>query len=173
MPKATPAARSTASPLPDAKASAPQRGGAMRISLLLFATFLLIGLALLGAQNVLQRALIAPSPSTLAARICADYTEQNYPDLVDQIDPSSPAADSTPFSAASQRTQLVSLDRIQGQVTRCDPGQVSSSTADQAQALLVIQRQRQNAPATVLLVMRRGADGSWTVSRETNLTPGL
>jgi hypothetical protein len=173
MPKATPAARSTAAPLP-AKADARQSAGsATRISVLLFATFLLVGLALLGAQNILQRALNAPNPSSLAQRVCADFTTQNYPDLADQVDPASPSSDTEPFSAAALRTQLVSLDRIQGQVTRCDPGQMSSSAPDRAQALLVMQRQRQGAPTTVLLVMRRGDDGAWRVSRETNLTPGL
>ena len=91
------------------------------------------------------------------------------------MDPASPAPDGETYSAVGIRTQLVSLDRIQGPVTRCDPGQVSPSDAgaDRAQALLVIQRQRQNAPTTVLLVMRRGGDGAWKVSRESNLTPGL
>ena len=70
---------------------------------------------------------------------------------------------------------LIALDRIQGQVTRCDAGQIASSgsTGDQAQTLLTIQRQRLSASGTVLLVMRRGADGAWKVSRETGLTPGL
>jgi hypothetical protein len=177
MPKATPAARSTASPIPTAKSAATQTqsGRATRISVLLFATFLLVGVALLGAQSILQRALNAPNPSALTQRVCADFQAQNYSDLADQIDPASPAPDAGPFSTAALRTQLVSLDRIQGQVTRCDPGQVSPSdpAASRAQALLVIQRQRQNAPTTVLLVMRRGTDGAWRVSRETNLTPGL
>jgi hypothetical protein len=174
MPKATPAARSTASPLPAAKDNARQSGGsATRISLLLFATFLLVGLALLGAQNILQRAVNAPNPAGLADRICSDLRTQNYLDLADQVDPASPAPDTQPYSGAALRTQLISLDRIQGQVTRCDPGQVSSSAPDRAQTVLVTQRQRQNAPTTVLLVMRRSADGSWKVSRETNLTPGL
>jgi hypothetical protein len=176
MPKATPAARSTASPLPTAKAGARQSSGnATRISLLLFTSFLLVGLALLGAQSILQRALNAPSPSSLAQRVCADFTTQNYPDLVDRVDPASPSSDAEPYSAAALRTQLVSLDRIQGQVTRCDPGQISPSdtATDHAQTLLVLRRQRQNAPTTVLLVMRRDVDGAWRVSRETNLTPGL
>jgi hypothetical protein len=175
MPKATPAARSTASPAPTAKSAATQSGSATRISVFLFATFLLVGVALLGAQSILQRALNAPTPSVLAQRICADFTAQNYSDLDDQIDPASPAPDGETFNAAGLRTQLISLDRIQGQVTRCDPGQVSPSDtgADRAQALLVIQRQRQNAPTTVLLIMRRGGDGAWKVSRETNLTPSL
>lgn len=176
MPKATPAARLTASPAPAVRAAPPRSGGnATRISLLLFAIFLLVGLALLGAQSILERAVNAPTPSGLAERICADYKSQNYPDLAAQIDPDSAAPDAEPFSAASLRTQLISLDRIQGQVTRCDPGQISPSDAatTQAQALLVMQRQRQSNPTTVLLVMRRGADGAWKVSRETNLTPGL
>ena len=174
MPKATPAARSTASPLPAAKASPAKSGGsATRISLLLFATLLVVGLALLGAQNILQRALNAPSPAALADHVCADLKAQNYSDLTGQFDPASPAPDDQPFSAAALRTQLISLDRIQGQVTRCEPGQVSSSAPDRAQALLVTQRRNQNAPTTILLVMRRGADGEWTISRETNLTPGL
>src|SRR5689334_16534224 len=118
MPKATPAARSTASPAPDAHVNA-QSGGATRITLLLFATFLLVGLALLGAQNVLQRALNAPNPSTLADRVCADFKAQNYSDLADLVDPASGASDAEPYSAAALRTQLISLDRIQGQVTRC------------------------------------------------------
>jgi len=174
MPKATPAARSTASPLPAAKA-APARSGssATRISLLLFATLLVVGLALLGAQNILQRTLNAPSPSALADHVCADMKAQNYADLAGQFDPASPAPDDQPFSAAMIRTQLISLDRIQGQITRCDPGQVSSSAPDRAQALLVTQRQRQTVPTTILLVMWRGTDGVWRISRETNLTPGL
>jgi hypothetical protein len=174
MPKATPAARSTASPLPAAKAGAPRSGSsATRISLLLFATLLVVGLALLGAQNILQRGLNAPSPASLADHVCADLKAQNYSDLASQFDPASPAPDAQPFSAAIVRTQLISLDRIQGQVTRCDPGQVSSSAPDRAQALLVTQRQGQSAPETILLVMRRGADGVWKISQETNLTPGL
>jgi hypothetical protein len=175
MPKATPAARSTASPLPAAKATTSKSGGsATRISLLLFVTFLLVGLALLGAQSILQRALNAPSPASLADHVCADLKTQNYSDLAGQFDPASPAPDAQPFSAATIRTQLISLDRIQGQVARCEPGQVSSGAdANKAQALLVTQRKGQNAPTTILLVMRRGADGAWKVSRETNLTPGL
>jgi hypothetical protein len=175
MPKASPVARSTASPLPAVKADSRQSGGgATRISLLLFATFLLVGLALVGAQNVLQRALNAPSPVDLADRVCGDFKAQNYQDLADQVDPASPGATDEPFSAAALRTQLIALDRIQGQVTRCDPGQVATGAdPNRAQALLVIRRERLNAPATALLVMRRGADGVWRVSRETNLTPGL
>jgi hypothetical protein len=176
MPKATPAARPTATPARSERPDAPKRqGAATRITLLLFATLLLVGLAVVGAQGILQRALSAPSPSTLADRICADYRTQNYTDLTDQIDPAPTTPDAGPFSAAATRTQLISLDRIQGQVTRCDPGQVaqSSSTTDRAQALLVMQRQRQNAPVTLLIVMRQETDGSWKLSRETNLTPGL
>jgi hypothetical protein len=88
-------------------------------------------------------------------RICSDLGTQNH--LIRRPgDPASPAPDTQPYSGAALRTQLISLDRIQGQVTRCDPGQVSSSAPDRAQTLLVTQRQRQNAPTTVLLVMRGG-----------------
>ncbi len=158
---------------PEAQSNAPQSGSATRISLLLFATFLLVGLALLGAQGILQRALNAPNPSSLADHVCADFKAQDYQDLANQVDPTSGASDAEPYSAAALRTQLISLDRIQGQVTRCDPGQVATSAPDRAQALLVMRRQRQDAPGTVLLVMRRGDDGAWKISRETNLTPGL
>jgi hypothetical protein len=163
-----------ASPVPAAKAGPAKRGSsATRISLLLFATLLVVGLALLGAQSILQSALNAPSPAALADQVCADMKAQNYSDISSQFDPTSPAPDDQPFSAAMIRTQLISLDRIQGQITRCDPGQVSSSAPDRAQALLVTQRRQQTVPATILLVMRRGSDGEWMISRETNLTPGL
>jgi hypothetical protein len=176
MPKATPAARPAAAPAKLARSEAHPRGvKATRVSLLLFATLLLVGLALYGAQGILQRALSAPSPTTLAERVCSDFETQNYTDLADQVDPTPTASVTEPFSAAALRTQLIALDRIQGQVTRCDAGQIASSgsTGDQAQTLLTIQRQRLSASGTVLLVMRRGADGAWKVSRETGLTPGL
>jgi hypothetical protein len=176
MPKATPAARPTAAPANPARSGPPPRGvKATRVSLLLFATLLLVGLALYGVQGILQRALSAPNPTTLAERVCSDFETQNYTDLADQVDPAPTASATEPFSAAALRTQLIALDRIQGQVTRCDAGQIalSGSTGDQAQTLLTIQRQRLSASGTVLLVMRRGADGAWKVSRETGLTPGL
>lgn len=153
-----------------ARPEPPRRSPALAITLALAVALALVGVEAVRAGELLQHAMhVVVAPSDIARATCTAFTSQNYALLTQQIDPTPvPPANSDAFNPAAVQTQLRSIDKIEGPAQHCEVGQF---TANGTTGQYSVTLQRANHPGTIalVLILRQQRDGSWRISRETNL----
>jgi hypothetical protein len=157
--------RRATGPVPQ-RTSQPVR--ALLISLFLALPIGLAGYGAVRAADILQHSMSVTGPIDVVTAACSAYKSQNYALLTQKIDPAPvPPALTDAFNPNVVQTQLKALDKIQGTVDSCQPGQ-SATAGDELQYSISVQRTHHPLPITVVLVLRRAQDGAWKISRETN-----
>jgi hypothetical protein len=142
---------------------------ALIISLALALPIGLAGYGAVRAADLLQHSMTSVTqPTDVVTVVCTAYKSQNYTLLTQKIDPAPvPPALTDTFNPNIVTTQLKALDKIQGTVSACQPGQATTA-GDVVQYSLTMQRTHHPLPITVVLILHRAQDGTWKISRETN-----
>lgn len=162
------------SPAEIAAPKKPDVGGAsggtrLRVTIVLALLLILVGVAAAGAVRLLEHAMRAPTADDTAQLVCTAFQHQDYSLLLQQIDPAPvPPAASDKFDATILRQQLMSLDASQGVVTSCRYNQLNTNV-NPLQYDYTLRRARTTAPITLLVLIQHESDGTWKVSRGSNL----
>ncbi len=135
-----------------------------------------VGVAGVRAEALFQHALRTPTASDIAAQVCTAYTTQNYDLLLRNVDPAPiPPAAPGPFSPATLRDELRTIDSREGKAVNCTykalvaPTGTTTRGTSLAQVAVSVRRAHASQPDGILLTLHLKS-GHWLISRESTLT---
>lgn len=144
-------------------------GTKLRVTIVLALLLVLVGVAAAGALKLLEHAMRAPTANDTAQLVCTAFQRQDYNLLTQQIDPTPvPPAASDNFDATTLHQQLMSLDTSQGAVTSCKYSQLNTNV-NPLQYDYTLRRERTASPITLIILIVHERDGTWKISRGSNL----
>lgn len=162
-------AAGTAAPKKTDSGGAPG-GTTLRVTILLALLLVLVGVAGAGALNLLEHAMRLPTADDTAQLVCTAFQRQDYSLLIQQIDPTPvPPGASEPFDPATLRSQLTALDANEGTVKSCTYTKLNTGAATPLQYTYTLHRSRLAAPITLIVLMQQVQDGTWKITRGSNL----
>ena len=158
-----------------AVAAEQRSGSALRSVLLLAVLLMLVGFAGGSALKLLQYAMRVPTADDTAQLVCTAYSQHNYDLLLQHIDSAPvPPANSGAFNPTALRSQLISLDASQGDVSHCSYKQLNfnniSASNTALQYAFVMQRTHASKEFDLIMTVVHESDGTWKISRASNFT---
>lgn len=134
-----------------------------------------VGVGGVQAAGLLSHAMTPSQPSDVASLACSAFQTQNYQQLINAFDANSTTASTAnTYTPTALTAKLRAQDATAGPITKCSYkllGQVPASASQGAVANfgLSIQRAHQNAATTLVLIVDQQPDGTWKISRKSNL----
>ncbi|MFI5273391.1 MAG: hypothetical protein ACHQ4H_10215 [Ktedonobacterales bacterium] len=156
------------------QAAATRRRPAIRVTLALMSTLLVLGGLGAGSFLLLTYAQRPTTQDDLAQRVCTAYQTRNYDLLVANVDPTpiKPAAPGA-FTAAAQKaitTNLQALDAQSGAVTQCHFSTLGVLAAGHQHVGFDLTRAH-SAKTSLVMDFVHQPDGQWKIARDSQFTP--